>query len=227
MANTATRKRVKFVDPEKAKDAVKSGLMILGGAVMGGMMGTAMHKWSFVAGLGMTAMGAYNGNPMMTGMGAGMIAAGTTEVKNALTGETTTANGRALKKSPEGKFDMKVEMENMKTRAMGFKDQFVQKFPFNMIFKDKKNTSPADDPITAQTMEGLGDAWDYLDRVEQGLVASAMDFQAGEGRNLLEEHGQSMLDDTHEMQAVDDFSISSLDGVDIEAPYQTRTFDQM
>lgn len=168
-SSVAQRERSSFIDKEKATQAGGTMLKMTIGAIMGGMAGAAMPGPSFVMGLASTFMGAYMQSPMMAAMGTGMIAAGSGTM-------AAQASGKEMKQAPDGKkFDIKTEMDNAKSRAMGYKESFMEKFPFNML---KKKEAESDE----SNLDGLGNldaaSLAALDRIENSMIDSAVQFQA-------------------------------------------------
>jgi hypothetical protein len=186
-----SRRRKKFLAAAKSpkQKAVNSGLSLLQdvgvGIVGGGLAGSLIGRHSFVAGLLTSFGGYYTGNTIISTLGFGMMAA------NGF--QTAKGQPEVPVQGLEG-FDFKQELENAKQRVMNFRDSFAEKLYLDKVLKK-------DD------LSGLGEVDYYLhggdedeavaelDRLEQQLVTSAMDFQGSQklsGYGFENEEGEIM-----------------------------------
>ena len=64
----------------------ETGKDILVGVIGGGLLAALIGKWSFFVGLGATGAGHYADNPLLTSLGLGMMASGSTTAMNGTNG---------------------------------------------------------------------------------------------------------------------------------------------
>jgi hypothetical protein len=100
---------------------IETGKDLLIGVIGGGLVGSAIGKPSLAIGIGVTGLGHFMGNRLISLAGIGMMAANGFQTK--------TVNG-----TDDG-------MEGIKDRVMAFKDSFSQKLYLDKIIK-KKATAP-------------------------------------------------------------------------------------
>lgn len=186
------KKRKKFlakVETPKEK-AMNSGMSILKdvgiGIVGGGLVGSLIGKHSFLAGLVTSFGGYYSGNTTISTLGFGMMAANGFQI----------AKGQpaAPVQGLEG-FDFKQELENAKQRVLNFRDNFAEKLYLDDLMKKDEVSGLGEVDYYLYGEEEDEEAMAELDRLEQQLVTSAMDFQQSQklsGYELENEEGEIM-----------------------------------
>lgn len=124
---------------------IETGKDLLIGVIGGGVLGSMIGKPSLIAGVGVTGVGHFMGNRLISLVGIGMMAA------NGF--QTTTVSG-----VDDG-------IDGIKDRVMAFKDTFSQKLYLDKILKKNAAT-------TSTTVTGLGELqyFNYANEVA-GLAA--------------------------------------------------------
>jgi len=124
---------------------IETGKDLLIGVIGGGVLGAVIGKPSLIAGVGVTGVGHYMGNRLISLVGIGMMAANGFQTK--------TVSG-----VDDG-------IDGIKDRVMAFKDSFSEKFYLDKILK--KNAAAASTTVT-----GLGELqyFNYANEVA-GLAA--------------------------------------------------------
>lgn len=124
---------------------IETGKDLLIGVIGGGVLGAVIGKPSLIAGVGVTGVGHYMGNRLISLVGIGMMAANGFQTK--------TVSG------------VDDSIDGIKDRVMAFKDSFSEKFYLDKILK--KNTAAASTTVT-----GLGELqyFNYANEVA-GLAA--------------------------------------------------------
>jgi hypothetical protein len=144
---------------------IETGKDLLIGVIGGGLVGSAIGKPSLAIGIGVTGLGHFMGNRLISLAGIGMMAANGFQTK--------TVSG------------VEDGMEGIKDRMMAFKDSFSQKLYLDKILKKKATT-----PVT-----GFGDLqyFNYanevaglaaLNNVEEQIENSAMARLQMNGGNM-------------------------------------------
>ncbi|MFB6453796.1 hypothetical protein ACE38W_00890 [Chitinophaga sp. Hz27] len=146
------------------------------GVIGGGLIGSAIGKPSLVAGIGVTGVGHYIGNRLVSSLGVGMMAANGFQTK--------TVNG------------IDSGMDGVKDRMIAFKDTFSEKLYLDKFLKKKSEST---------SVTGFGDLqyFNYanevsglaaLDSVEEQIENSAMARLQMSGGNIgTEEDGLPSL----------------------------------
>lgn len=195
MAIKSKKRRKKFLAAAKSpkQKAMNSGLSLLQdigvGIVGGGLAGSMIGRHSFVAGLLTSFGGYYTGNTIISTLGFGMMAA------NGF--QTAKGQPEVPVQGLEG-FDFKQELENAKQRVLNFRDNFAEKLYLENVLKNDDLNGLGE--VDYYLHGGEDDAVAELDRLEQQLVSSAMDFQESQklsGYDFENEEGEIMgeLDD--------------------------------
>lgn len=135
-----------------------SGLALLRdgvSGVAGAYVGSALGRPSLLVGLATTFGGHYAGSQAVASFGLGMVLAN---------GFSSSEGGQDnLGKSPTGKFHMKTEVKNAKTRMSNFSSQFKKKLYLDKLLK-KKGKAPEEvsgDDLGAVKLSP-GEGWDRL-----------------------------------------------------------------
>lgn len=141
------------------KTLTSVGLFVIGGKLASAILG----RPSFYIGLGLTGLGYYNKNSWIPAIGLGMMAS-----SNPLNKSTSTVEG----------FDFKSELSEAKERVKGLKDDFLHNTYLDKFF-DKKEPEGG--------VTGFGNPpvnFGMLDKLEQQIISSAMEYQQNAGSNL-------------------------------------------
>ena len=147
---------------------VGTGKDILIGVIGGGIAGAVIGKPSFLIGAGVTGLGNYNKNSLMTTFGIGMMA-------SAGINQAAPVNGM------DG-----FSMAEIKARLLSFKDSFEQKLYLDKLFKPNTQNNAN----SGNNAKSVGDVayhlqgndmpqldMSALDTIEQQVVQSGMDYQ--------------------------------------------------
>lgn len=170
MANKTFAARIK-PGGEKMTTAIVPTLVDVGSALAGGMTGAALGWHSIYLGLAAIYAGQYSETSLLSAFGTGMLVSLPVDLM-------TSAKQAPAPAKPE---TMKERLELGKTRALAFKDAFAKKVFLDRVFDPKgKEVGQALPVASTETVAGLAgdDGFAALDRIEQSLIASAMDQMA-------------------------------------------------
>lgn len=148
---------------------IETGKDLLIGVIGGGLVGSAIGKPSLAIGIGVTGLGHYMGNRLVSLAGIGMMAANGFQ-------STTTVSGV----EEEG-------MQGIKDRVMAFKDTFSQKLYLDKILKKKAATTAGFGELQyfnyANEVAGLA----ALNSIEDQVQSSALSRLNGGNMGAAEE----------------------------------------
>lgn len=148
---------------------IETGKDLLIGVIGGGLVGSAIGKPSLAIGIGVTGLGHYMGNRLVSLAGIGMMAANGFQ-------STTTVSGV----EEEG-------MQGVKDRVMAFKDSFSQKLYLDKILKKKTEGTAGFGELQyfnyANEVAGLA----ALNSIEDQVQSSALSRLNGSNMGAAEE----------------------------------------
>ena len=175
------KKLLRIEGKENFKTAlVKSGTQI-GVTVVGGALGTVLlGKWSFLTGLSLVGLGNLKGISWLAPLGTGMMA---------------SALFLPAEPPSTGPFSMSTETAKVIKRADDLKENFLSATYLNKIFTSRANAGTGSGSSTKSTQREISSGeenaqaavngidapaesdLEKLNKIEQQLVASAMEYQ--------------------------------------------------
>jgi hypothetical protein len=182
---------------EKSKQAAVPTVVDAGAAFVGGMLGSAIGWPSLLVGLVSMHAGKYSETSALTAFGAGMFAAVPFDMMSSGGANLRQTEGSTL----NGETGFKARLQTGKHRALAFKDAFAKKMFIDKILKKKSGEGELD---------GLGSGFAELDRLEQSVIASAMDFQQAAPNVPMLEPGYAGHEVIPEFDAVEGIDLGSI-----------------
>lgn len=154
-----------LVSKQKATQAAANTLndMVVG-ALAGGLVGAAFGRWAWLAGIATMGAGYYCGVPWLPSLGLGMSASAF---------GVATSKKLNLREANQP-FSIASAWQGAKERMLAFKDNVLEQTHLNKLLNKGASTTTT---TGEETVSGLGAGMSELEKYEQQVIASAMDYQ--------------------------------------------------